>query len=64
MTNKFTNFNGDNLDNYLGHEMIEIKENYVKLSKIKENKSLVNYIKWLDFRGINSVKNKNDAYEK
>ena len=30
MTNKFTNFNGDNLDNYLGHEMIEIKENYVK----------------------------------
>ncbi len=30
MTNKFTNFDGDNLDNYLGHEMIEIKENYVK----------------------------------
>ena len=30
---KFTNFEGDNLDNYLGHEMIEIKENYVK-SKI------------------------------
>ena len=30
----FTNFDGDNLDNYLGHEMIEIKENYVK-SKIK-----------------------------
>ena len=27
---KFTNFEGDNLDNYLGHEMIEIKENYVK----------------------------------
>ena len=34
MTNKFTNFDGDNLDNYLGHEMIEIKENYVK-SKLK-----------------------------
>ena len=31
---KFTNFEGDNLDNYLGHEMIEIKENYVK-SKLK-----------------------------
>ena len=30
MTNKFTNFDGDNLDNYLGHEMIEIKENFVK----------------------------------
>ena len=30
---KFTNFEDDNLDNYLGHEMIEIKENYVK-SKI------------------------------
>ncbi len=30
MTNKFTNFDGDNLDNYLGHEIIEIKENYVK----------------------------------
>ena len=30
MMNKFTNFDGDNLDNYLGHEMIEIKENYVK----------------------------------
>ena len=34
MTNKFTNFDGENLDNYLGHEMIEIKENYVK-SKLK-----------------------------
>jgi len=34
MTNKFTNFDGDNLDNYLGHEMIEIKENYVK-SKLR-----------------------------
>ena len=31
---KFTNFEGDNLDYYLGHEMIEIKENCVK-SKIK-----------------------------
>ena len=31
---KYTNFEGDNLDTYLGHEMIEIKENYVK-SKIK-----------------------------
>ena len=30
MTNKFTNFDGDNLDTYLGHEMIEIKENYVR----------------------------------
>ena len=28
--NKYTNFEGDNLDNYLGHEMIEIKKNYVK----------------------------------
>ena len=34
MTNKFTNFDGDNLDNFLGHEMIEIKENYVK-SKLR-----------------------------
>tara|TARA_B100000214_G_C23736632_1_gene521321 strand:+ start:292 stop:714 length:423 start_codon:yes stop_codon:yes gene_type:complete len=33
LANGFTNFEGDNLDNYLGHEMIEIKENYVK-SKI------------------------------
>ena len=31
---KFTNFEGENLDNHLGHELIEIKENYVK-SKIK-----------------------------
>ena len=30
MTNKYSNFDGDNLDNYLGHKMIEIKENYVK----------------------------------
>ncbi len=37
MTNKFTNFDGDNLDNYLGHEMIEIKENYVKSKLIVEN---------------------------
>lgn len=33
LANGFTNFEGDNLDNYLGHEMIEIKQNYVK-SKI------------------------------
>ena len=26
LANGFTNFEGDNLDNYLGHEMIEIKE--------------------------------------
>ena len=30
MTNRFSNFEGNNLDNFLGHEMIEIKENYVK----------------------------------
>ena len=30
LANGFTNFEGDNLDNYLGHEMIEINENYVK----------------------------------
>ena len=30
MTNSFSNFEGKNLDNFLGHEMIEIKENYVK----------------------------------
>ena len=34
MTNRFSNFEGNNLDNFLGHEMIEIKENYVK-SKLK-----------------------------
>ena len=34
MTNSFSNFEGKNLDNYLGHEMIEIKDNYVK-SKLK-----------------------------
>ena len=34
MTNRFSNFEGNNLDNFLGHEMIEIKENFVK-SKIK-----------------------------
>ena len=34
MTNSFSNFEGNNLDNFLGHEMIEIKENFVK-SKLK-----------------------------
>ena len=34
MTNSYSNFEGNNLDNFLGHEMIEIKENYVK-SKLK-----------------------------
>ena len=34
MTNSYSNFEGKNLDNFLGHEMIEIKENYVK-SKLK-----------------------------
>jgi len=34
MTNSYSNFEGKNLDNYLGHEMIEIKDNYVK-SKLK-----------------------------
>ena len=34
MTNSYINFEGKNLDNYLGHEMIEIKDNYVK-SKLK-----------------------------
>ena len=32
--NSYSNFEGKNLDNFLGHEMIEIKENYVK-SKLK-----------------------------
>lgn len=30
MNSKLTNFEGDNLDNYLGHEMVEINENYVE----------------------------------
>ena len=30
MNSKFTNFEGDNLDNYLDHEMVEINENYVE----------------------------------
>ena len=30
MNSKFTNFEGDNLDNYLGHKMVEINENYVE----------------------------------
>lgn len=34
MTNSYSNFEGKNLDSFLGHEMIEIKENYVK-SKLK-----------------------------
>ena len=34
MMNRFTNFDGTNIDNFLGHEMIEIKENFVK-SKLK-----------------------------
>ena len=34
MTNSYSNFEGKNLDNFLGHEMVEIKENYVK-SKLK-----------------------------
>ena len=34
MTNSYSNFEGKNLDNFLGHEMIEIKDNYVK-SKLK-----------------------------
>ena len=40
MENKYTNFAGDNLDNFLGHEMIEIKEDYVesKLVVTKDHK--------------------------
>ena len=34
MTNSISNFEGNNLDNFLGHEIIEIKENYIK-SKLK-----------------------------
>ena len=30
MENSFTNFEGDNLDSFLGHEMIEVNENYVE----------------------------------
>ena len=30
MNSRLTNFEGDNLDNYLGHEMVEINENYVE----------------------------------
>lgn len=30
MNSKLTNFEGDNLDNYLGHKMVEINENYVE----------------------------------
>jgi len=40
MEDKFKNFAGDNLDNFLGHEMIEINENYVesKLVITKDHK--------------------------
>ena len=40
MENSFTNFDGDNLDSFLGHEMIEINENYVesKLIITKDHK--------------------------
>lgn len=34
------------------------------ITNIKENKSSVNHINWLDFRGINSVRNKTDAYKR
>ena len=37
MENSFTNFDGDNLDSFLGHEMIEINENYVE-SKLRITK--------------------------
>tara|TARA_B100001996_G_scaffold276688_1_gene217319 strand:- start:746 stop:1129 length:384 start_codon:yes stop_codon:yes gene_type:complete len=30
MESKYTKFSGDNLDSFLGHEMIEINENFVK----------------------------------
>ena len=32
------------------------------INKIKENKSLVHYINWLDIKGLNPVKNNHDAY--
>ena len=38
MTTDFMNFNGDSLDNYLGHEMIEINEESAK-SKLVINKN-------------------------
>ncbi len=38
MQNKYTNFAGDNLDNFLGHEMIQIKEDYVE-SKLVVSKN-------------------------
>ena len=40
MENSFTNFEGDNLDSFLGHEMIEVNENYVesKLVITKDHK--------------------------
>ena len=34
------------------------------ISKIKDNNSLVDYINWLDIRGLNPVKNKFDAYSR
>ena len=40
MENSLKNFDGDNLDSFLGHEMIEINENYVesKLIITKDHK--------------------------
>ena len=38
MTTDFMNFNGDSLDNYLGHEMIEINEESAK-SRLVINKN-------------------------
>ena len=40
MENSFTNFEGDNLDSFLGHEMIQVNENYVesKLVITKDHK--------------------------
>ena len=34
MTTDFMNFNGDSLDNYLGHEMIEINEDSAKKASL------------------------------
>ena len=45
MTTDFMNFNGDSLDKYLGHEMIEINEESAK-SRLVVNKTITNQWDW------------------
>ena len=44
MTTDFMNFNGDSLDKYLGHEMIEIDEESAKSKLVITNQKFINIL--------------------